>query len=67
MLKPSELKLDGKYIKLSAYEQLVRKKVNALPNKKLALVLNNLLDAESGDVINIKDLKENVISSYTLR
>jgi hypothetical protein len=56
MLKPSELGLDGEYRKISVHESLVRKKVNGLSNKKIIPVLNAILDAKSGDTINIKGI-----------
>ena len=54
MLKPSELGLDGEYRKISAHETLVRKKINGLSNKKIIPILNAILDADSGDIVNIK-------------
>lgn len=62
MLKPSELGLDGKNYKITEYEKLVRKKINALSNKKLIVVLNVLIDAKSGDTINIDGIPTNLIS-----
>jgi len=56
MLKPSELGLDGEYRKISVHETLVEKKVNSLSNKKIIPVLNAILNAKSGDTINIKGI-----------
>lgn len=62
MLKPSELNLDGKYVTIPEYEKLVRKKINALSNKKLLVVLNVLIDAKSGDTVNISGLTASMLS-----
>ncbi len=62
MLKPSELGLDGEYRTIPDYEKLVRKKINSIQNKKLLVALNVILDAKSGDTINISGLTAPQIS-----
>jgi hypothetical protein len=62
MLKPSELKLDGVQYTIPEYENLVRKKINSLSNKKLLVVLNILIDSKSGDKVNIDGITSNILS-----
>ena len=62
MLKPSELDLDGKYIKILDYEKLVRNKIKTLSNSKLTVILDILIDAKNGQTIDISKLTSSQIA-----
>lgn len=52
-LKPSELGVTGRKRSISEHERLVIRKLNSLSNKKVATVCKDILQAKSGDKINI--------------
>lgn len=67
MLKPSDLKVTGKYRSLREHEELVKKNLKALRNKLLAQICDEILDTKSGESLNIKGLSSveiNEIKNY---
>jgi hypothetical protein len=61
-LKPSELKVTGKYRSIKEHEDLVRANLKRLKNKLLGAVCNDILDSSPGDILNIGALSKNEIS-----
>lgn len=61
-LKPSELKVTGKYRSITEHEALVRKNLKGLKNKLLGSVCTDILDAKPGSNLNIGLLSKAEIS-----
>lgn len=54
MLKPSELDITGTKRSISSHKSLVLRKLNSLSNKKIAEICKQILDAKSGQKIEIQ-------------
>jgi len=62
MLKPSDLKVTGKYRTLDEHEKLVLASLNRIPNKLITNACKDILNAHDGTKINVTGLNASVLN-----